>query len=91
MFELAKSGESQTGSKYSKVSFEVVGRNPMWVKEHGSGEIWVFKKGEKGDMVGGDWLCFLFGNRLVWFAMRESELGERAENRVLEIYILLQL
>ena len=29
VFELAKSGESQTKSKYSKVLFEVVGKNPM--------------------------------------------------------------
>ena len=61
MFELAKSSESQTESKYSKVLFEVVGKNPIWVREHGSGEIWVFKEGEKGDVVEGDLLCFLSG------------------------------
>ena len=84
VFELAKGGESQTGSKYSKVSFEVVGKNPMWVREHGSGEIRAFRKGEKGDVTEGDWLCFLSGNRPVWFTVRESEFGERAEKRVLE-------
>ncbi|KAF3961864.1 hypothetical protein CMV_013563 [Castanea mollissima] len=84
VFELAKSGESQTGSNYSKVSFEVVGKNPMWVREHGSGEIRVFRKGEKGDVAEGDWLCFLSGKRPVWFAVRESEFGVRAEKRVLE-------
>ena len=41
VFELAKSGDSQTGSK---VSYEVVGKNPMWVREHGSGEIWVSRR-----------------------------------------------
>ena len=61
VFELAKSSESQTESKYSKVLFEVVGKNPIWVREHGSGEIWVFKKGEKGDVAEGDLLCFLSG------------------------------
>ena len=60
MFELAKSSESQTESN-SKVLFEVVGKNPIWVREHGSGEIWVFKKGEKGDVAEGDLLCFLSG------------------------------
>ena len=83
VFELAKCGESQTGSKFSKVSFEVVGKNPMWVREHGSGEIRVFRKGEKGDVAEGDWLCFLSGKRPVWFAVRESGSGER-EKRVLE-------
>ena len=73
VFELAKSGDSQTGSK---VSFEVVGKNPMWVREYGSGEIWVFRKGEKGDVAEGDWLCFLSRKRPVWFAMRESGSGE---------------
>ncbi|XP_023882784.2 uncharacterized protein LOC111995112 [Quercus suber] len=82
VFELAKSGESQTGSN-SKVLFEVVGKNPMWVREHGSGEIRVFTKGEKGDVAEGDWLCFLSGKRPVWFAVRESGSGER-EKRVLE-------
>ncbi|XP_030969663.1 uncharacterized protein LOC115989934 [Quercus lobata] len=83
VFELAKCGESQTGSKYSKVSFEVVGKNPMSVKEHGSGEIRVFRKGEKGDVAEGDWLCLLSGKRPVWFAVRESGSGEK-EKRVLE-------
>ncbi|KAL0010068.1 hypothetical protein SO802_005176 [Lithocarpus litseifolius] len=82
VFELAKSGESQTGFN-SKVLFEVVGKNPMWVREHGSGEIRAFRKGEKGDMVEGDWLCFLSGKRPVWFAVRESGSGER-DKRVLE-------
>ena len=80
VFELGKSGDSQTRSK---VSFEVVGKNPIWVREHRSGEIWVFKKGEKGDVAEGDWLCFLSGKRLVWFALRESGSEER-EKRVLE-------
>ena len=83
VFELAKCGESQTGSKYFKVSFEVVGKNPVWVREHGSGEIWVFRKGEKGDVAEGDWLCLLSAKRPVWFAVRESGSGER-EKRVLE-------
>ena len=83
VFELAKSGESQAGSKYSKVSFEYVGKNPMWVREHGSGEIRSFRKGEKGDMAEGDWLCLLTGKRPVWFALRESGSGER-KKRVLE-------
>ena len=60
MFELAKSSESQTESN-SKVLFEVVGKNPIWVREHGSGEIWVFRKGEKGDVAKGDLLYFLSG------------------------------
>ena len=54
------------------------------------GESRFFKKGEKGDVVEGDWLCFLSGNRPIWFAVRASEFGERAEKRVLEMYILLR-
>ncbi|KAL0010062.1 hypothetical protein SO802_005170 [Lithocarpus litseifolius] len=53
VFELVKSGESQTGSEYSKVSFEVVGKNFMWVREHGSGEIRAFRNGEKGGVIEG--------------------------------------
>ena len=61
VFELAKSSESQIESKYSKVLFEVVGKNPIWVREHGSGEIRAFRKGEMGDVAEGDWLCLLLG------------------------------
>uniref|UniRef100_A0A2N9GWK3 Uncharacterized protein n=1 Tax=Fagus sylvatica TaxID=28930 RepID=A0A2N9GWK3_FAGSY len=41
------------------------------------------EKGEKGDVVAGDWLCFLSWNKPVWFAVRESGIRER-ETRVLE-------
>jgi hypothetical protein len=72
-----KSG-SQTGPK---VSFEVVGKNPIWVRESGGGEIRVFRRGEKGDAAPGDWLCFS-GRTPAWFTVRGSGFGE-GEKRVL--------
>ena len=41
------------------------------------------EKGEKGDVVASDWLCFLSWNKPIWFAVRESGIGER-EKRVME-------
>ncbi|XP_062156381.1 uncharacterized protein LOC133864148 [Alnus glutinosa] len=72
-----KSG-SQTGPK---VSFEVVGKNPIWVRESGGGGIRVFRRDESGVVAPGDWLCFS-GRTPVWFTVRGSGCGE-GEKRVL--------
>jgi hypothetical protein len=72
-----KSG-SQTGPK---VSFEVVGKNPIWVRESGGGGIRVFRRDENGVVAPGDWLCFS-GRTPVWFTVRGSRCGE-GEKRVL--------
>ncbi|GMY20291.1 mitotic apparatus protein p62-like, partial [Fagus crenata] len=41
------------------------------------------EKGEKGDVVAGDWLYFLSWNKPVWFAVRENGITKR-EKRVME-------
>ncbi|GLT73244.1 hypothetical protein SLA2020_451160 [Shorea laevis] len=78
----AKTSEDKSGSQTGpKVSFEVVGKNPIWVRESGGGEIIrVFRRGEKGDVAPGDWLCFS-GRTPVWFTVRGSGFGE-GEKRV---------
>ncbi|KAH0982413.1 hypothetical protein GBA52_009590 [Prunus armeniaca] len=64
------------------VSFEVLGRNPIWVRSQKDGGVRVFRRSEKGEVAAGDWFC-VSGNRPVWFRVRNVEVEER-ENRVLE-------
>ncbi|KAJ8774160.1 hypothetical protein K2173_009591 [Erythroxylum novogranatense] len=73
--------ENQTESPH-RVSFEVIGKNPIWVRstELGNG-INVFKKSEKGGVVIGDGFCISSQNP-VWFTVKG--VGGSVETRVLE-------
>lgn len=76
-FEL-KSGAKQT--EPSKVTFEVLGKNPIWVRLKDDDEIRVFRRSEKGDLAAGDWFC-LSGEKPSWFSLREIGI-EGEEKRV---------
>lgn len=78
----AKTSDEKSGSQTGhKVSFEVIGKNPIWVRESGSEEIRVFRRGEKGEVAAGDCLC-LSGKRPASFTVREMGSGE-GERRIL--------
>ncbi|CAL9009792.1 unnamed protein product [Prunus brigantina] len=79
LFEFEHKSANQTEPS---VSFEVLGKNPIWVRSQKDGGVRVFRRSEKGEVAAGDWFC-LSGNRPVWFRVRNVEVEER-ENRVLE-------
>ncbi|OMO66275.1 hypothetical protein COLO4_30661 [Corchorus olitorius] len=72
---VVQNGDTQ---KEPRVSFEVTGKNPVWVRGKTSGEVKVFKKYEKGELADGDWFC-VSGQIPVWFAVKKSEEKEKEE------------
>ncbi|KAM1016877.1 hypothetical protein ACFX2I_046432 [Malus domestica] len=64
------------------VSFEVLGKNPMWTRSEKDGEVRVFRRSEKGEVAADDWFC-VSGKKPVWFRVGKVGVDER-ENRVLE-------
>lgn len=53
------------------VSFEVVGRNPVWVSSGRGGEVRVYRSSEKGEVEVGDRFC-VSGRKPVWFVLKGS-------------------
>ncbi|XVE88715.1 hypothetical protein DITRI_Ditri19aG0091200 [Diplodiscus trichospermus] len=72
-----KKGETQ---KEPMVSFEVIGKNPVWVRSRTSGDIKVIKNSDKGVLENGDWLC-VSGRMPVWFVLKKSEENRKEEER----------
>ncbi|KAH7547154.1 chromatin modification-related protein EAF7 [Ziziphus jujuba] len=70
-----EAGGSQTEPR---VSFEVLGKNPIWVRSRTDGEVRVFRRLEKGEMVPGDSFC-VSGNRPTWFSLRKVGVGDEVE------------
>lgn len=79
LFEFEHKSANQTEPS---VSFEVLGKNPIWVRSQKDGGVRVFRRSEKGEVAAGDWFC-VSGKRPVWFRVRNVEVEER-EKRVLE-------
>lgn len=59
----------QSPNSKSRVQFEVIGKNPIWVYEKDKDKIRVLKRSEKGEMVEGDRFC-LSWKKPVWFSVR---------------------
>ncbi|KAF5452988.1 hypothetical protein F2P56_027936 [Juglans regia] len=81
LFEVKTSDDKSRSLTGATVSFEVVGKNPIWVKNSGCGEIRVYRSGEKGEVAAGDCFC-LSGKRPVRFSVQGRGFGA-AEKRVL--------
>ncbi|XP_031286298.1 protein bfr2 [Pistacia vera] len=79
VFSLKDSGETETGPR---ASFEVIGKNPIWVRSGKSGKVEIFRRLEKGDVAAGDWVCFGGqSERPVWFAVNRNEFeGEEKDD-----------
>ena len=60
-----------------RVSFEVLGKNPVWVRRNEDDEVRVFRRTEKGELSEGDWFC-VSAKGPTWFALRRigDEDGE---------------
>ncbi|KAL5822516.1 hypothetical protein ACOSQ4_020416 [Xanthoceras sorbifolium] len=71
--------ECESGTRAEpRVCFEVIGKNPIWVRSREGGEVRVFRRREKGDVAAGDWLC-VGGQSPVWFALKKMEFEEEEE------------
>lgn len=81
LFEVKTSDDKSRSQMGTTVSFEVVGKNPIWVKKSGCGEIGVYRSGEKGEVAAGDCFC-LSGKVPVRFSVRGRQFAA-AEKRVL--------
>lgn len=56
----------------TKVSFEVVGRNPIWVYSNRDGEVRTFRKSERGEMENGDMFC-VSASKPIWFTLKRID------------------
>ncbi|KAK2983798.1 hypothetical protein RJ640_008474 [Escallonia rubra] len=56
----------------TRAFFEVIGKNPIWVHNHRSGEIRVYKRFERGEMEDGDAFC-LSAKKPVWFTVKKID------------------
>ncbi|KAK4267292.1 hypothetical protein QN277_024090 [Acacia crassicarpa] len=74
-FQLRSSLEKSDAGEEPRVSFEAIGRNPIWVFSKNDGGIRIFRKFEKGEMEVGDRLC-LSGKSPVWFDFKDSGVQE---------------
>ncbi|KAJ0263993.1 SMAD/FHA domain-containing protein [Hirschfeldia incana] len=73
---------SAGGTDSDRVSFEVLGRNPVWVRKREPGEkkIRTFRRSETGEIDAGDRFC-VSGQLPVWFTLkrcRDEATEERA-------------
>ena len=75
-----KPGGTQTEPR---VSFEVLGKNPVWVWSKEDGAVKVFRRSEKGELAAGDWFC-VSGKGPSWFNLRKVGVEDREEKRVSE-------
>ncbi|KAL1533143.1 chromatin modification-related protein EAF7 [Salvia divinorum] len=67
----------------TRLQFEVLGRNPIYV--HRDGEVKIFRRFERGEMRKGDMLC-VSGKNPVWYSVRRTEDGrEGVRQNVAEI------
>lgn len=76
----AKTSENCDGAPVEPwISFEVIGRNPIWVRSGKNGEIRTFRRSEKGEIAPGESFC-VGGQEPTWFKLNkiaEIEEGKR--------------
>ncbi|XP_038898830.1 protein PIF [Benincasa hispida] len=76
----AKTSENSNGAPIEPtVSFEVIGRNPIWVRSSKNGEIRTFRRSEKGEMALGESFC-VGSQEPIWFELNKiAEFEERKQ------------
>ncbi|KAF3450592.1 hypothetical protein FNV43_RR06681 [Rhamnella rubrinervis] len=62
-----------------RVSFEVLGKNPIWIWSKSVGKVRVFRRLEKGELVAGDCFC-VSGKRPNWFFLRKFGVEEERKS-----------
>lgn len=66
---------NESDSEPPKVSFQVIGRNPIWVLKNNDETLKIFKKFEMGHLELGDRFC-LSAKTPFWFNLKKSEDSE---------------
>lgn len=80
-FELNLSTDPPDSQTDPRVSFEVLGKNPVWVfSKKIDGKIRVFKRFQRGELGFGDKFC-LSPKDPVWFTVKEVEKKEMEDER----------
>ncbi|KAF8025717.1 hypothetical protein BT93_F2526 [Corymbia citriodora subsp. variegata] len=64
----------EDGTAEPRVSFQVLGKNPVWVRSRSGGGIRVYRRSESGEIGVGERFC-VSGRRPVWFDLRKIEDG----------------
>ncbi|KAJ8557739.1 hypothetical protein K7X08_004505 [Anisodus acutangulus] len=59
----------------TKVSFEVVGRNPIWVHINKDGKVRTYRKFERGEMENDDMFC-VSANKPIWFTLKRIDFED---------------
>lgn len=86
---LSLSVAGDTNGEETRLQFEVLGRNPIYV--HRDGEVKIFRRFERGEMRKGDMLC-VSGKNPVWYSVRTTEdCGEGVRQNVSEIELAAKL
>ncbi|KAA8540282.1 hypothetical protein F0562_024155 [Nyssa sinensis] len=74
--------ENRTGPlSKTRVFFEVIGKNPIWVYNLANREIRVFRRFERGEMETGDMFC-VSGKKPKWFTLKRIEFEGADENEM---------
>ncbi|KAJ4893550.1 SMAD/FHA domain-containing protein [Raphanus sativus] len=72
------------GTDSDRVSFEVLGRNPVWVRRREPGEkIRTFRRSETGEIAAGDRFC-VSGQLPVWFTLKSRDEATEERDSVSE-------
>ncbi|KAL2462562.1 SMAD/FHA domain-containing protein [Forsythia ovata] len=65
----------------TRVHFQVIGKNPIWVHTSKSDEVKAFRSSEKGEMESGDMFCMSAKNP-TWFTLKKTEIeGANVEEK----------
>ncbi|XP_060218524.1 uncharacterized protein LOC132645521 [Lycium barbarum] len=62
----------------TKVKFEVVGRNPIWVYSNKDGKVSTFRKFERGEMENGDMFC-VSAKKATWFTLKRIDFEDEVK------------
>ncbi|XP_010465242.1 PREDICTED: uncharacterized protein DDB_G0283697-like [Camelina sativa] len=82
-FELKPTAAGTERSESGRVYFEVLGRNPVWLKTGEPGKkIQTFRKSETGEIAAGDRFC-VSGHNPIWFTLKKRR-NEVMEERALD-------
>lgn len=66
-------GTDRQAGPSPRASFEVLGKNPVWVRRGDNDEICVFRRSDKGELAVGDWFC-IAGHQPVWFGLKGVQI-----------------
>uniref|UniRef100_A0A5B7BKW5 Uncharacterized protein n=1 Tax=Davidia involucrata TaxID=16924 RepID=A0A5B7BKW5_DAVIN len=80
-FQLRRDENQTAPNSKTRVFFEVLGKNPIWVCNRANGEIRVFRRFERGEMEGGDMFC-VSAKKPKWFTLKRIEFEGADENEM---------